>query len=228
MQDVAVPTQYLASNRLSACPASLHPANSGAMLQTSLQTSTAALKEWAVTCRALQEGRQVLLLRKGGIEDDYGVFALEHQTFWLQPTYEHQSEDRVKPQERDLFGTVASSQQDGENLDFIALSLWAQVARVWALPPDAEDNLSKLLRAPHIYEESYLRLRLDYKPAHPLLCVALRVFQAEAPHIVTMRPEFLGCRSWIELPEGLPLGGKPALEEAAFQEHLDMLETALR
>ena len=197
------------------------------MFETSCETSTAALKEWAVTCQALKEGRQVLLLRKGGIEDDYGVFALEHQTFWLQPTYEHQSEDRVTSQERDLFATVAAAQQDGENLDFIALGLWAQVARVWALPPGEADNLQKLLRAPHIYEEGYLRLRLDYKPAHPLLCVALRVFQIETPHIVPMRPEFLGCRSWIELPEGLPLEGEPALHEAAFKRQLDLLETAL-
>ena len=72
-----------------------------------------------------------------------------------------------------------------------------------------------------------MRLRLDYKPAHPLLCVALRVFQIETPHIVTMRPEFLGCRSWIELREGLPLKGTPALNDAAFKRQLDLLETAL-
>jgi hypothetical protein len=189
--------------------------------------SNAALKEWAVTCRALQEGRQILLLRKGGIEDDYGVFSLEQQTFWLQPTYEHQSEDRVKPQHRDLFSIVENTQRDGENLDFIVLGLWAQVAQVWALPPSDENNLQKLLNAPHIYEESYLRLRLDYKPAHPLLCVALRAYRVDEPHIVTMRPEFLGCRSWIELPDGLPLRGAPALDDAAFEKHLDMLETAL-
>lgn len=189
--------------------------------------SNAALKEWAVTCLALQEGRQVLLLRKGGIEDDYGVFSLEQQTFWLQPTYEHQSEDRVKLQDRDLFETVAASQRDGENLDFIVLGLWAQVAKVWALPPGDENNLQKLLNAPHIYEESYLRLRLDYKPQHPLLCVALRVFQIEQSHLITMRPEFLGCRSWIELPDGLPLNGTPVVDEAAFGNHLDLLETAL-
>ena len=195
-------------------------------MENQVVNSNAALKEWAVTCRALQEGRQVLLLRKGGIEDDYGVFSLEQQTFWLQPTYEHQSEDRVKPQERDLFATVAAAQREGENLDFIALGLWAQVARVWALSPDA-GNLQKLLNAPHIYEESYLRLRLDYKPQHPLLCVALRVFQIEEPYIITMRPEFLGCRSWIELPQPLPLNGTPVLEDAAFGKHLDLLETAL-
>lgn len=162
-----------------------------------------ALKEWAVTNFALREGRQILLLRKGGIADDYGVFALEQQEFWLQPTYEHQSEDRVKPAQRDLFGLVEESRQDGENLDFIALGLFAEVARVWSLPPGDAGNLAKLLAAPHIYEESYLRLRLDYKPQHPLLCVALRVYAMEQPHNETMRPEFLGCRSWIELPAPL-------------------------
>lgn len=189
--------------------------------------SAAALKDWAVTCRALKEGRQVLLLRKGGIADDYGVFALEQQRFWLQPTYEHQSEDRVKPAHRDLFGSVDAARQDGENLDFIALELFAQVERVWSLTPGDERNLEKLLAASHIYEESYLRLRLDYKPAHPLLCVALRVFAMDEPHIVPMRPEFLGCRSWIELPQALPVPAVAVLDDEAFARQTQALEQAL-
>ena len=187
----------------------------------------AALKEWAVTCRALREGRQILLLRKGGIEDDYGVFSLEHQSFWLQPTYEHQSEDRVKPEHRDLFAAVAKSQRDGENLDFIVLELFARVEHVWALPPGDAANLDKLRCAPHIYGDDYLTLRLDYKPQHPLLAVALRVYRHEAAHIVPMRPEFLGCRSWIELPEPLALHGAPVLGDDAFARQLEELERVL-
>ncbi len=159
-------------------------------MENQVVNSNAALKEWAVTCRALQEGRQVLLLRKGGIEDDYGVFSLEQQTFWLQPTYEHQSEDRVKPQERDLFATVAAAQREGENLDFIALGLWAQVARVWALSPD-DGNLQKLLNAPHIYEESYLRLRLDYKPQHPLFAWRCAFFKLKSRILLLCARNFL-------------------------------------
>jgi len=184
----------------------------------------AALKEWAVTCRALREGRQILLLRKGGIEDDYGVFSLEHQSFWLQPTYEHQSADRVKPQHRDLFDAVEETMRDGENLDFIVLELFARVEQVWALPPGEAANLDKLRRAPHIYGDDYLALRLDYKPQHPLLAVALRVYRHEAPHVVPMRPEFLGCRSWIELPEPLQMNGAPVLTGDAFARHLQELE----
>ncbi len=187
----------------------------------------AALKEWAVTCRALREGRQILLLRKGGIADDYGVFALEHQTFWLQPTYEHQSEERVKPQHRDLFNLVEESRLDGENLDFIALELYARAERVWALPSGDATNFDKLRHAPHIYGDDYLNLRLDYKPQHPLLVVALRVFRCEKPNLVTMRPEFLGCRSWIDLPEPLPVNSAPVLDDETFARQLDELARVL-
>ncbi|MFW6125399.1 MAG: DUF1802 family protein, partial [Pirellulales bacterium] len=54
-----------------------------------------ALKEWAAVCRALEEGRQTLLLRKGGIHEEGGRFELAHHQFWLFPTYEHQRHDRL-------------------------------------------------------------------------------------------------------------------------------------
>ena len=49
-----------------------------------------AFKEWAVICRALAEGRQSLILRKGGIAEEGGRFRVEHTGFWLYPTYAHQ------------------------------------------------------------------------------------------------------------------------------------------
>ena len=55
-----------------------------------------ALKEWAVVCRALEEGRQVLLLRKGGILEYRQGFKVRHDRFLLFPTYEHQSRDHLQ------------------------------------------------------------------------------------------------------------------------------------
>ena len=46
-----------------------------------------AFKEWAVICRALAEGRQALILRKGGIAEPGPTFQPEHSHFWLYPTY---------------------------------------------------------------------------------------------------------------------------------------------
>ena len=49
-------------------------------------TSRTALKEWAVTVKALEQGSQVILLRKGGISEDGKRFAVAHDQFLLFPT----------------------------------------------------------------------------------------------------------------------------------------------
>ena len=46
-----------------------------------------ALKEWAVTVRALAEGEQLLTLRKGGIREEHKHFEIEHDRFFLYPTF---------------------------------------------------------------------------------------------------------------------------------------------
>ena len=45
-----------------------------------------AYKEWAAICLALAQGKQSLLLRKGGIAEPDGDFQLEQTDFWLLPT----------------------------------------------------------------------------------------------------------------------------------------------
>src|SRR5437660_10113016 len=61
------------------------------------QSLNVALKEWAVVCRALEQGRQILLLRKGGIYESAGEFEIEHRQFLLFPTYLHQNLKMLKP-----------------------------------------------------------------------------------------------------------------------------------
>src|SRR5919205_1013981 len=55
-----------------------------------------AFKEWAVTVRALAEGEQLLTLRKGGIRETTKHFKLEHERFFLYPTFDHQRSDLVR------------------------------------------------------------------------------------------------------------------------------------
>ena len=55
-----------------------------------------AFKEWAVTVRALAEGEQLLTLRKGGIREENRHFEIEHDRFFLYPTFDHQRNDLVK------------------------------------------------------------------------------------------------------------------------------------
>ena len=57
-----------------------------------------ALQEWAAICERLGDGRQVCIVRKGGIhERGGGIFALEHDRFALLPTYLHQDAARLRP-----------------------------------------------------------------------------------------------------------------------------------
>ncbi|MEO6907416.1 MAG: DUF1802 family protein, partial [Abditibacteriaceae bacterium] len=65
-------------------------------------SSSHALKEWNATCRALAEGRQIILLRKGGLLDEEGVFTLEQSSFWMLPTAFHQEPYLLKKAHLDL------------------------------------------------------------------------------------------------------------------------------
>src|SRR6201989_3223066 len=55
-----------------------------------------SFKEWAVTVRALAEGEQLVTLRKGGLRDDRKHFELDHDRFFLYPTFEHRRNDVVR------------------------------------------------------------------------------------------------------------------------------------
>src|SRR5579884_1921814 len=50
-----------------------------------------AFKEWAVACEAMAEGRQILLIRKGGLREEGNTFTVNDPEFFLLPTYEHQN-----------------------------------------------------------------------------------------------------------------------------------------
>jgi len=55
-----------------------------------------ALKEWAVTVRALAEGEQLVTLGKGGVSEESKHFEVEHDRFFLYPTFDHQRNDLVR------------------------------------------------------------------------------------------------------------------------------------
>ena len=49
-----------------------------------------------ITVRALAEGEQLLTLRKGGIREENKHFEIEHDRFFLYPTFDHQRNDCVR------------------------------------------------------------------------------------------------------------------------------------
>ncbi|HVF85642.1 MAG TPA: DUF1802 family protein [Abditibacteriaceae bacterium] len=189
-----------------------------------------ALKEWAVTLCALNQGRQIVLLRKGGLLDpatdasEAGTFSIEYSNFWLMPTFLHQDTRLVKPEHRDLFECAQALRRMDEK-QFLALQTWARVEQVWSFSPDDE---ASLVRAPHIWSRDYLDVRFGYKPEHPLLCAALRVYQLPQPHFVPMQPQFAGCRSWLELEQHLSLeDARPVLNDEQWKQQLSAFEYSI-
>lgn len=181
-----------------------------------------ALKEWAATCLALERGEQVILLRKGGLRDEEGIFRLESSRFWLLPTYLHQDLRLVKPEFQPLLQQAGP--QDGEGDRFFLISLWAEVARTWTLQPDRSHLLQQVA---HIWSEAYLELRRSFRPEEPIVCAALRVHRLPAPHHVKVLPQYLGCRSWVDVPSLSTADSRPCLSEAAFSRSISEIEAVL-
>jgi hypothetical protein len=176
----------------------------------------AAFKEWAVSCKALGTGEQVMIFRKGGIKEKGHVFKMEHPHFFLYPTYEHQAGDSIKPAYEAL---LQSSLAEKPDLGEVTLNHWAQVDEALAL-----SEMAPVLRqdANHIYSESSVRSRWEWHPNKPLWLLLLRVYKLKEPLKLEVLEDYTGCKSWIDLanlPADAVAGGlacEPVLSDADY------------
>jgi hypothetical protein len=167
-----------------------------------------ALKEWAVVCKALQEGRQTVLLRKGGILEFRQGFEVKHERFMLFPTYEHQAREHLQPDYAGrLDGVLKEQPPAGANLltGYAEAKMAKEVNDVCVL---------KKLEKYHIWNESYVNARMAYNPKKPMSMILLRVYNLSSPITVSTKEEWAGCKSWI--PVDLEATGRPAVDDAAF------------
>ena len=124
-----------------------------------------AFKEWAVVCRALAEGRQAIILRKGGIAEAGGEFQMEHNRFWLYPTYVHQQRDGIKAEALPL---LEQAEADRPTPGTIRLTHFAEVPGVYQVH---ELVPALMLAHLHIWSEDTVRKRLNvfHRQTEPLV-----------------------------------------------------------
>ncbi len=189
------------------------------MFPTSCQI---ALKEWAVTVKALDRGEQILLLRKGGIREEGRDFQVLYPEFLLYPTFEHQKEELLKETYHPDLHTVLSQGYDKANITF---SHWARVEEVIELTEQEKvDTLSPY----HIWTQDYAQKRLHWKPRHPLSIMLLRLYQLEEPRTVPYLPGYSGCKSWVQLSQDVSLGNlTPILTDEEFSSKVSKVKGAL-
>ncbi len=179
------------------------------------RATNAALKEWAIVCRALADGRQTLLIRKGGIQEIRAGFQVTHRDFWLFPTYVHQSPAELIPAIHAEFERVQASQPPA---DTIGIQLYATVEDA-AMVTDLDRLRS--LEGFHVLSWDCVAARFNYRNKPGVHVMSLRVYRR--PGVITLRnnPVYDGCVSWVQLDEALDTEGcTPVLADAEFEARL--------
>ena len=74
-----------------------------------------ALKEWATVVKALENGKQTVILRKGGILETASGFKIEAKKFLLFPTFEHQEEKNIKQQFHSYLDDVKQNKPENQH-----------------------------------------------------------------------------------------------------------------
>lgn len=171
-----------------------------------------ALKEWASAIKALREGKQILVMRKGGIIEETRDFQVESHHFYLYPTYEHQKRELLKENEQHAVDeTLAGWSADAADVE---LTAYADVVEdIEVLDQEHLDRLSGC----HIWTDAFAEERLKWKKKNPLHVLLLRVYQLETPVAIPVRADYLGCKSWVEIADPLPEARKiPVLSDEEF------------
>ncbi len=171
-----------------------------------------ALKEWAIVSQALSQGQQVILLRKGGIDEEGGVFRLRHKGFFIFPTLEHQDFDYIRPEfVPHLQSSIAKNLSSDKE---IAFSCLATVTRVEVV---SEPVKLHRLSDYHIWNDAYIRMRYQYKPTIPLHLLLVRAYRMQQVRVEN-RPSYKGCKSWVELESAVEIRNiETVLTDKEFQ-----------
>lgn len=181
-----------------------------------------ALKEWAAICKALALGRQLVILRKGGIDEKSGSFALEHREFWLYPTFVHQKIEGIHPNAQHCYHlSLLGKPPDGQ----ARLTHFARVTAAYEL----HDMVGAYKLQPfHCFSQEVVESRFNYgRPG--LHALVVRVYRSQRMHEFPETPAYAGCKSWVELERSLSTDGAvPVLADAVFEEQVKQIDLALK
>ncbi|XEC96421.1 DUF1802 family protein [Paenibacillus tarimensis] len=188
-----------------------------------LPDDAVVLKEWAVAIEALLEGRQIMLLRKGGIVEETRDFQLISPSFYLMPTYEHQRKELLKPQYQAMLDQTLEgwSPQDTH----VSIRAFGEVTETIEIVD--QERLDRL-RDLHIWTDAFAEERLKWKRTKPLHLLFIRVYRLSPPARVPLLPAYTGCRSWVKLETGIDRGTlTPVLEEEEYFSEVEKIKRAL-
>jgi hypothetical protein len=175
-------------------------------------------KEWQVVCDALAQGKQSIILRKGGIHEGREGFSFAHESFFLFPTRFHAQTEHIREGEVQSLaewqtGDTVRITHRAEAIRAMTLTDWKKVA---ALAPY------------HILTEATVRDRFDWQGkgmnSGSIHVALVRVFKLSEPWELTYTNAFGGCRSWIKLPTPPDIEESPVIAVEKFAEITKVFE----
>jgi hypothetical protein len=164
-----------------------------------------ALKEWAVVCKALEEGKQTILLRKGGIQEEGGEFKPEHPEFFLYPTFEHESAQDMKPDWRPRLAAIEKENKDPKRVHFRLYAVAEKVEKVtdW-------DDCKRIIPFT-VLSDSAIEKKFNYGDWQGLYVFITRVYSLPVPLELPVKPAYEGCKSWVPLGTSMFTAGSFAV-----------------
>ncbi|MCY7279084.1 MAG: DUF1802 family protein, partial [Phormidesmis sp. CAN_BIN44] len=175
-----------------------------------------ALKEWAIAVDALEKGRTIVLLRKGGIREQ-GRFTIAQNQVLLYPTYEHQQPHLLKDDYQSQVQPVSS----GWHPDQVQIGSVADITHIFQV---SEAAVLDALLPFHIWNSQFAAERFQWKPKLPLYVLLLRVSKLP-PQIIAYQAGYGGCRSWIDLEVAIDLdNATPVLSDQVYSDQVEKIQ----
>ena len=178
-----------------------------------------ALKEWATVVKALENGNQTVLLRKGGILETASGFNVESKKFLLFPTFEHQQHDSLKSQ---FYGYLADARESQPKQGTNRLTSYAEVIEEHEI---SDMEKIQALSPFHIWSDSYIKERMSWLPEKPMKVLFLKVFKIKQSEIPVLS-EYQGCKSWIDINVNSE-AGQAVLSEKELNKNLEMFRSII-
>lgn len=179
--------------------------------------TTQALKEWAVAVDALEQGKTIMLLRKGGIREAGNRFQVAHDEVLLYPTYEHQKPDLLKAEYASQVEPVTS----GWHPETVRIGSWAKITDILLV---SEASTVAALLSYQIWNEQFVRDRFNWKPRQPLYILLLRTYRLPRVQLIPYRSDYGGCKSWIELAEPISIeDAVPVIDDTHYSQLVNQI-----
>ncbi len=176
-----------------------------------MQVLDQALKEWAVVIKALEEAKQFVLLRKGGILDQ--GFDIASTKFLLFPTLEHQHKQYVRDEFRYLFDDIDDR-----------ITAAASIHKVYET--FSKEKLLKLSKY-HIYNEDFIDYRLSIYKDKPVKVLVIKTYMLEEPLLLEEKPEYAGCRSWVSIEKSAKVREEAIISNMRFDDISSNIEAIM-